>query len=292
MGWNRPSENKVEVEGKGRQRNGRLKGLIAGAIVVLGAGIAAWWLWPEEETQDATPAKRGLIREVAPAKAPKLSQAQTLKKRYPELEIPDDWNKPYPPQAYWPDGRLKQYSRYVKVITNEVASFYTSPEQKVFPEGGANLKIAELLANEPGDLVVGDWDAGKNFTKKFLESLKTPIVVSPEDDDFAKELKKAVIETKVELKDRLDAGEDLRKVMNDAREEMRQLYLYREEIKDMIRKVRKEGKDTITPEDLKDLYGAANQMLKDRGITREIALPSMLIRQMKVKEAERKGTAK
>ena len=48
MAWNRSSEEKkVGVEKRGGQRNVHLKGLIAGAIVVVGAAIAAWLLWPE-----------------------------------------------------------------------------------------------------------------------------------------------------------------------------------------------------------------------------------------------------
>ena len=45
---------------------------IAGVVVVLGAAVAAWWLWPEGETrQDAASTKKGLIKEVSPAAAPK-----------------------------------------------------------------------------------------------------------------------------------------------------------------------------------------------------------------------------
>ena len=70
MAWNRPSDTKVE--GKGGQRNIHLRGLIAGAMVVLGAGIAAWLIWPEGERTDETPSPqvRRRIREATPAVAP------------------------------------------------------------------------------------------------------------------------------------------------------------------------------------------------------------------------------
>ena len=49
MGWNRPSESGEAISRSLQKRSGDrfpAKGLVAGAIVVLGAGIAAWWLWP------------------------------------------------------------------------------------------------------------------------------------------------------------------------------------------------------------------------------------------------------
>ena len=43
MAWNRPTEEKVKAKGEGEQRSVHLKGLFAGAVVVLGA-VAVWWM--------------------------------------------------------------------------------------------------------------------------------------------------------------------------------------------------------------------------------------------------------
>ena len=49
MGWNRPRERE---EGPGKREEGKKKspfrGFVAGVIVVIGAGIAAWWIWTME----------------------------------------------------------------------------------------------------------------------------------------------------------------------------------------------------------------------------------------------------
>ena len=47
MAWNRPNaEKKAAAKTRGGQWKVRLRGLVAACIVVLGAGIAAWLLWP------------------------------------------------------------------------------------------------------------------------------------------------------------------------------------------------------------------------------------------------------
>lgn len=293
MAWNRPSEEKkVEVEGKGRQWNGRLKGLIAGAIVVLGAGIAAWWLWPEGGArQDAASTKKGLIKEVAPSLAPTNTVA---KRKWPKyMNVPEDWDKPYPPEAYWPDGSLKAHTRWVYSHTNKVNSLYVSEEAKIFPERGVNLELGEILAAEPGEVRIGEHKYGEKFVRKFLKSLEKPIVISASDSEYAKELKRAVIDAKKELKARYDAGEDIAQIMNDNETQMRELSLYRKELEDQIRQIKKEKRGELDSKDLTELYGAANKMLNDRGV-KPLVLPQIAIERMKLKEskAEMKGALK
>ena len=73
MAWNRPTEETGNREqGRGEQRNVHLKGLVAGAIVVFGAVVAAWWLWPTRESasEASQPRTRQRIKEVTPAAAP------------------------------------------------------------------------------------------------------------------------------------------------------------------------------------------------------------------------------
>ena len=89
-------------------------------------------------------------------------------------------------------------------------------------------------------------------------------VITKDDTEEVKELKQAVIDARKELKDRLDAGEDLTKVMRESREQMRELGLYREEIEEQVKNIIADKGD-LTKQDLKDLVGAANKMLEDRG---------------------------
>ena len=295
MGWNRPTSNTVDATSSshpsGRGKMPRLRrGLIAGAIVVLGAGLAAWILTNGEAASSPLQKKdRGLIKEVTPAAAPKaapikVSQADVLRRRYPGLKIPDGWDKPYPPDAYYPDGRLRVHSRWVKSITNAVYTAYKSWEDEVFPEGGPNVEIASILTMEPGETLIGEIVEDENFTREFLKSLATPVIASADDPDDVKALKKAVNETRIELKARHDAGEDIAKIMADTKRELQELWLYREEVGDMVAKAQFDANGELSDADTEDLYKAANMMLEGRGV-KPLDMPSFLKHSIEVEHA-------
>lgn len=288
-GWNKPVDNQPR---KAPKKPSAMRGVVAGLVVVaLAAAAVCYVLFSGDKAKKPVreDTKKGLIKEVTPAAAPTNkppTQAQKLKKRYPWLDIPDDWNKPYPPQAYWPDGRLKQHTRYVKIVTNYINDVCIAWEHKVFPEGGANLEIASLLTIEPGEDILGDYNYGDSFVKSFLRQLNTPIVVSKDDTDEAKALKEAVRQTRMDLKKRYDAGEDIAKIMNDSRKELIELSLYRQELDMKVAELRAENKGKFSAKDIRDLYGAANQMLEDRGC-KPLTLPEMMLHKLELREARK-----
>ena len=84
MAWNRPSENGEAVSRPLQKRSGDrfpLKGTIIGAVVVLGAVVAAWWFWPTGENAGETPPSKTQrrIREVTSAPAPKAESVSVEK---------------------------------------------------------------------------------------------------------------------------------------------------------------------------------------------------------------------
>lgn len=282
MSWNRPSE-KVEKKERGGRGNVHLRGLAAGGIVVLGAALAAWWLWPEgEEAAAVEREERSLIREVQPAKA-SVRTNQTARPQPKELpkqrvgEVRDGYR-------LLPNGRLhKVYG----AVTCEVARI--SLEDKIFDEP-ADRDIAGVLKTRPGETYIGEsTDYFREFPELFKRAIKKPIVINPDDSEEVREMKQAVIDARLELKQRMDAGEDLTKVMQDTREQLRELGLYREEIERQVREIA-ETKEDLDGRDAKDLLDAANKMLKDRGIE-PLRVPAALaykIRQYKYEQKTQK----
>ena len=118
MAWNRPSEDaaghRVNVDVTSPSRHWWY---VVGAVVVLGAAVAAWWLWPTGETrQDAASKKRGLIKEVTPAVAPKAEEAKPKEKDPHEGFVLSS-------QGVWqPKGRpyRPSWKKVHGVVTNDV----------------------------------------------------------------------------------------------------------------------------------------------------------------------------
>lgn len=172
------------------------------------------------------------------------------------------------------------------VITNKVDDADKPIEERIFANS-ADQKIAGLLLLNPGEMLIGDSSSlfGKGFSRAFLKSIETPIVIEPEDDELTAELKRAVRETKIEIKARYDAGEDIGALMAKERDELQALGLYREELKDQIAKLARDK--TMNEEDMKDFVTAANRMLQERG-GKPLQMPRFAARRFLL-ERHRKG---
>ena len=282
--WNRPNENKVETEKRGGQKVAHLKGIVAGLIVVILGAAVAWWMFSGGEARQETSSKKsGLIKEVKPA-LPAKSPQELEKEAHPGMvKVRGKWYPEYDKKG----GKIWIASDWVRyhtptVYTNNSNRVKNRIESIIF-DNDADEEIAVLLMEKPGAFRIGRKKFDASFTESFLESLKKPIIVSSDDDEMAATLKRAVIDAKKDLKARYDAGEDIVQVMNETQKELRELSLYKEELRRMVR-------DTDVDDDpntLRDLYGAANKMLEERGLS-PLRVPSMLKGQLDVDRVKMK----
>ena len=109
----------------------------------------------------------------------------------------------------------------------------------------------------------------RKFPARFLESIKTPTLVTKDDSEELKEKKRELNEVKAYLKERMDAGEDIVKLLNDEYSRLKRLYGMREFLK---REVRDYVKTAKSWDEVDDFIKAANVMLEKAG-GREIKLP-------------------
>ena len=287
------------------------------AAVVLAAIAGGVWWWIGGRGATALPAERPAKHKVEKPKAEKPTKPTAAtnnpppkavsKPAPPKAEKP----KPLPPQRVGelrdgyrllPDGTLH---RVLGIVTNTPPKM--SLADKTFKHS-ADVELGNLLMVEPGDDVLGD-SAGmyKGFGKELDAALAEPIVGEETDTDLQRELKAGVIELREELKRRRAAGEDIEKVMEDARNQLKELSLYRQELDEQVRKL---SVSQTTQKDYEDLIKAANAMLAERGV-RPLELPATLKRairlrqiqeqaeererekaKMQSEEAEKKGTDK
>lgn len=125
-------------------------------------------------------------------------------------------------------------------------------------------ELAGILCAKPGSIVVGDPAYNKWFTKAFIESLKTPIIIKDDDDEFTRNLKREIIETKADLKAAYDRGEDIAQMMTDARKELKSLMEYKRAVNSEIIKVKNDV--SANEQEVEDFVNAANKLLEEKGI--------------------------
>jgi len=240
------------------------RGIIAGLVVVVLA-LAAWHFFAAK-MEDQMPET---IR--APKKASKIVETTPEPFIPKPLEVKVEPPKPDPNArptkvgevvngyVLLPSGRLHKRQG---VITNSVAS-RAKGAYHIFDHACDN-EIACYLSIKPGDALVGPVRYTGRFKEKFLESLKTPIIVTQDDTPEQAQLKRDVIAAKLELKDALDRGEDIEQIMLDTRQELQDLARYKMELRKQFNELRRS--EGATEEDIDMLLEACNKMLESKGI--------------------------
>lgn len=258
-GWNR-SSGADAVPKRIDKRPSPVRGILAGVVVVILACITLWILFGRnaaKDLNDKTGKSRSLIQEVQPAKAAtnalSVAKVEAPKELPPQKigEIRDGYVK-------LPSGRLH---RVKGIHTNKTA--YVKSKYEIFQHRCDN-EIAALLSLKPGGLIFGTPRYNGKFKQEFIESLKTPIIVTQDDSPEDAALKRSVNEAKIELKAALDRGEDIEQIMLDTRKELQDLGRYKMEIQHELNDFRK--KEGVTTEDVEDFVKACNTMLEKKGI--------------------------
>jgi len=237
------------------------------ALICCSVGFAVWFWFSHSATSKTPPdvADKG----ISPTKivAARPSQpAQARPKEPPEEKS----SVPLGPQkvgevrdgyVLLPNGKLHR-RRGIKTV--KPGGVDRSHPAAIFDHSTDN-EFAVILTLQPGEtLIGGPMRHGRDYSQSFLESLKTPIVVSNDDTEDVQALKRAVIETRLQMKEALDRGEDIEKIVEEAYVEAQKLSLYNDTLREQINEaVRNED---MTDEDLDALVSAANMMLEDKDI--------------------------
>ena len=287
MPWN---QSKRTVEKKPKVRI-NYKALVGVGFVLL-VSVVAWLMIPADENMENNESKSrtkkiATTKKLKEKKAPK-AETNVVKRSKAKSAKP----KERPPQRVGEirdgyrllcDGTLH---RVLGVVTNTPGKF--SIADKTFKHS-ADVELGNLLMVEPGDDLLGD-TAGmyRGFNKEFDEALTEPIEYSDDDTPIQREMKQAVNELRKELKERRAKGEDIEKIMEDTRNQLKELSLYRQELEDEVRKL---STDDLTQKDYDDLVAAANQMLKERGI-KPLEMPSTVRHAIRLRKIQEEAAAK
>ena len=273
MPWNQPNKTAQKAQPK---KNIDLKVIIVFALAFV--ALIVYLMIPTAEKEQVEVQKE--TKRIKTVKHAKVTKPTHVKAETPKVQKE---KKPKPQRV----GEIRDGYRLLcdgtlhkvyGVITNTPGKFSVS--DKTFKHS-ADIELGNLLLVEPGDDLLGD-SAGmyKGFKKELLAALEENITYSEEDTPFQRELKDSVKELRDELKQRMRNGEDIEKVMEDTRNQLKELSLYRQELEEEVQKL---STDEMTQKDYEDLVKAANAMLAERGI-KALEMPKTLRHAIRLKK--------
>ena len=257
MAWNKPSGAPKPVQ----KKPSALRGVVAGLVVVAAATACVFiFMVKGEKPVEKTAKNRGLIKEVTPAAAPKAEVVKDTKKELKSWEYPASRTN----ELNWAELRKwRALHRPPAGITNNTSSTEKRPYYAIFTHRSEN-EIAALLTLRPGEGIVGTPIYGKWLEDDFLKSCEEPIIVTDEDTPEQAELKRTMIETKIDIRNRMAEGEKLGDILLATRREHQDLAMYKHELQNQIYQLRKDS--SLSMQDIDDFVTAANQMLEKKGI--------------------------
>lgn len=265
-----------------------VRGASAGLAIVV-AAVCAWLLLrpsgpvPTPEPAKPEPARRPPAAPPKPAPVPEPGVATNAVETAPAPVAAPPPPKPAPatnaaggPRSPWAD----KPRRVIRPRPPE--------KPRLFRHNSENL-IADMLEVEPGDSLIGELPFDWRFVEDFKRSLEEEIEILPTDSEYERKMKQAVIDTKAELKARMDAGEDVGEIMRAARAELQETGIYRDQLIQELHEIRRSGE--WTADEYEKFVSAANAMLASKG-AKPIKTPKVLIRKLRLQDEKRKAAGK
>ena len=277
MAWNGSSEKNTNGTSAAKRPVGGAKkspsimrgAFAAFAVVALAAG--AWWWLARRAPEPVAPEKPKRPAKASPPAAEKPTP-QTKPKDYSSLDNIQLRRLPESETNNLTEAQVKYWRMFHPWPPPDKDQPKAKHGKYHIFETRADNEIAFVLATEPGTMVIGNRSVGPDFESRFLKSLEKPIIVSKDDSEYEQNLKRAVIEAKLNLKDALDRGEDIGKIMDEARAELQKLARYRAQLEKEATVMLHRGE--IGAADAEDVIKAVNKMLEEKGIA-PIELNSM-----------------
>ena len=274
MAWNKSSENGEAVSRPLQKRKGfrfPVRGAIAGAIVVVGAGIVAWLLWPNAKpplsTLTPTATSTSLIKEVKPAAAStgtleKVEVTIHGEKKTVEVSEKDGYR-----YMKYPSGRVvRTKNPYLMKAMQEQADRYAKEPRPVpdpnAPKPRYKNPATAVLAQYAVPGLDSSSPPGPISDKEGLAIINEKIEILPDDTEDEIVEKEYLVEMQQELREHMEKGGRAEDYFNKAyaRQQMEAeaVNTARQEIKALVN----EGKT----EDAMKALETYNDYLKAKGI--------------------------
>lgn len=128
----------------------------------------------------------------------------------------------------------------------------------------AEHEIARLLTMRPGQSMIGMRRYDSRFEADYIKSLSTPIIVKDDDPPDVAAMKRAMIDAKIEISDRMRQGEKLSDILEETRSELMRLSKVKRDIERLVRE--ETQNPNVSEGEVADYIAAANKLLEKEGI--------------------------
>jgi len=265
-GWNGSSSTGQAAQPQRPVKSGGVKpavvkGIVGGlAVVVAALAVGYFVLFGDKAAPEKESVKKSAaIKEVTPAAAPKAEVVEEKPKpKFWEVDASQTNGFSEVMQHKW-----RVAHRPKPAHTNRLEDIRHRARSSIFRYRSENF-IAALLTAKPGETMLGTPNL-RGISEDFMKSCEEPILVTEDDDDYNRDLKKMMNETKIELRQRMKDGEKLEDILTDTRKELQRLSICRQEMQQEIAAYRREGDHT--DQDVADFVAAANKILESKGVT-------------------------
>ena len=264
MSWNKPSSAPQQPPKKSAPPSLK-RGILAGLLVVALGALCYFMFRPSAATPKRDSTKdRGLIKEVAPAVAPKAKEVEKPSPEQIEREIQEgkrgpDGGKPLSQRKLSMNARLELERMRLK--PSRTFGFGPDPNKRQLFKFRSEQMLESVM-----DMQFGEFqplvDLPPNLDEDFMESLKHPILPEKEDTPEDKEKKRQMNELKIEIAARLKNGEKLADIIQAEKKASNAVAQYRQESNLFVRDMITNGEDA---ESVKAFLGELNKKLEAKG---------------------------
>ena len=274
MAWNQPTSTEHSAKRSKPRKASKGVWLVATAVVVVAAAVVVIALLPRGKVTPSAVVEKPVETKVASTPSVLVPEPQQpVEVKVDPNARPTKVGEVVNGYVMLPSGRIHKPTG---VVTNRVAE-YGKSKYSIF-ENRSDNEIAGILMAKPGEAVVGTKRYDKWFEKQFLKSIETPIKVSPDDEPWQADLKKLVMQARLELKEAHDKGEDIATIMSESRQQLQDLAKYKQSVKQIYAQ---NVKECATEQDVADLQKAVNVMLEEKGCAPMNFTPLTKMRLMK-----------
>ena len=209
MSWNKPSSVPQPPPKKSAPPSLK-RGLLAGLLVVaLGALGLYLFSSGEADSRPLQKTDRGRIKEVTPAAAPKPAATQVVEK----VVKADSYAKYGTPISCKTNAALGKICTVYRDAEGKTHKVYRPSRPPIFKHGTDQLLAMALCGSENRSMP--PLPISGNLDKRFLDSLKDPIEIGPDDSPQIAARKQTVIDARARMKELMDAGGSFSEILAD-----------------------------------------------------------------------------